>query len=888
MHLRVLGWLALALLVGCGSGGGGNGGSGSGGGSSGGTGNRPPELASIPDQVVVEGKRLTLAPTATDPDGDSVAFSFSGWSTRASRLATAPGNYSITVIASDPHGGTDSAVVAVTVLAETNPNRVCFDPTTHDRASTPFPSDQFTVPDSTMATGRRIALPVPADPFVATDVIAANKLDGFSIYPRCTVPLLGAAPDGASCTPAAAFIVRLHPGCGPTEVIDLDRRIADSTGRRIIAAPARHLQEATRYALVVTDAVTAGGGQAVVRMPAMNALLHAWESGSSPANDFEADCFSVLSALPVDRVASSDAVLAISPFTVRTVSDVPSKMRSAIQTAALTPASLEVAESHVGLETFAAGSVQTIESWQHRASAIVSGATVAFPAGTLSTSGADSDISGTNVLERVATGARITIPADRITALGGVLATSISTLGAAPGEEIALLARKVPLGSGGVGERRPWNWSTRMGRIAFGRCAAPQFTAADGRVPVKPTGPSSLPSPTGSEDLVFCLLIPAGTPPTGGWPVVHFFHGGGAYGFDPSFFNCAATLAGHGWASISFSASGHGGGPRSRVVVQTSAGPVTIGGVGRSRDLDGDQRYGASEGLCLPQRLADAAALLRVIQQFGLETGAGPLAQTAGKTGATGISFGGHTTFCLAAIEPRIGAFAPNVPGWGHLSWGHLRRDGALRALTGQELSRRGLLNAGALVPPSYGFSEDVPLPGSPVPSMLASGAEPIQLALDHLLWTDPDGILVGLAPRVADGSLRGSPAPILVQSHRGDAYAINPIQALAIQAGGLRLRSAGLHLEREPSADAALASLSFDPGLARHILHGVPWNGTNADILGRIAELSREQSARFLVSGGSERWDPDGDGALFAGDVFTVPLTDEEFAAWLADPAIP
>lgn len=877
----------LVALAGCGGGGGGGGGGGpvDTGGGSGTPGNRPPELAPMPAQTVTEGRRLILAPSATDPDGDPVSFTYSGWSIAGSRIATAPGAYTVTITASDGRGGTDRIAVPVTVLPETNPRRVAWDPASADRDAVPFPSDQFTVADPAMATGRRVALAMPADPFLAADTAAINAGDGFALFPRITVPLLGAAPDPGACTADAAFLIRLDaPGCGAAEIVELDRRIAEASSRRLIAAPAQLLQAGGRYALVVTDALTAGGGQPIARQPAMNALLHAWERGDAPADPFTAACFAALDALPSGRVPAIDHVLAVTPLTVRTVHTLPAKLRAAVQTVALPEPTLETSADHAGDESFPVGAVTAIEAWLHRASRPAAGSTIAFPAGSLTTSGADADIAGEVWLERVASGARLQVPANRITAIGGVLATDISALGATVGDEIALLACQRPLGSGGIGERRPWQWGTRAGRIAVGRFRAPVYTATDGLVPVIATGPGATPAQRGVADHVFVLVVPAGPAPAGGWPVTHFFHGGGAYGWDPSFFNVAATLAGKGVATIAFTAGGHGGGPRSRLVLQTTGGAVVVTGSGRSVDLDGDGAYGGSEGLCLPQRLADAAALVRALQQHGIATGAGALAIDATRTGATGISFGGHTSFCLAALEPRIGACAPDVPGWGHLSWGHLRREGALRALTAQELQRRGLLNAGAPTAPLFGFDEAVPLPGQTAPSTLPTGAEAIQRALDHLAWTDPDGSLIGLAPRVADGALRGAPAPVQILIHRADRYAINPIQALVLQAGGLRPQAAGLRLEQEPAADAALASLGFDPGLARHILLAVPWSGLDGDVLGRIAELGREQQARFIASQGTERWDPDGDGALFAGDVFTVPPDTAELALWLAD----
>ena len=61
---------------------------GGGGGPVPGTVNSPPVIEVIAPLVMSEGQRITLAPNASDPDGDLVNFTFSGWMTSSTRLAT--------------------------------------------------------------------------------------------------------------------------------------------------------------------------------------------------------------------------------------------------------------------------------------------------------------------------------------------------------------------------------------------------------------------------------------------------------------------------------------------------------------------------------------------------------------------------------------------------------------------------------------------------------------------------------------------------------------------------------------------------------------------------------------------------------------------------------
>ena len=54
-------------------------------------------------------------------------------------------------------------------------------------ASGPFPSDRFTVADSSQLTGRRVDLPLPdpaTHPSDYNDITVINTLDGFNLQPR--------------------------------------------------------------------------------------------------------------------------------------------------------------------------------------------------------------------------------------------------------------------------------------------------------------------------------------------------------------------------------------------------------------------------------------------------------------------------------------------------------------------------------------------------------------------------------------------------------------------------------------------------------------------------------------------------------------------------------
>src|SRR5215471_8597090 len=85
-----------------------------------------------------------------------------------------------------------------------------FDLSSPDRS--PFPSDSFTVGDPDQNTGRRLALPMPADCVAnasdCNDLTFLNRLDGFYGTPRITIPFDGDI-DVATATGVNIFLIPL-------------------------------------------------------------------------------------------------------------------------------------------------------------------------------------------------------------------------------------------------------------------------------------------------------------------------------------------------------------------------------------------------------------------------------------------------------------------------------------------------------------------------------------------------------------------------------------------------------------------------------------------------------------------------------------------------------
>jgi hypothetical protein len=81
-----------------------------------------PVLNPIADITVIEGDTVTLSPTATDPDGDTLTFNYSGWMTSNSYTTNYidVGTHTVTVTVSDGIL-TDSQDVAITVVGVNAP-----------------------------------------------------------------------------------------------------------------------------------------------------------------------------------------------------------------------------------------------------------------------------------------------------------------------------------------------------------------------------------------------------------------------------------------------------------------------------------------------------------------------------------------------------------------------------------------------------------------------------------------------------------------------------------------------------------------------------------------------------------------------------------------------
>jgi hypothetical protein len=407
--------------------------------------------------------------------------------------------------------------------------------------------------------------------------------------------------------------------------------------------------------------------------------------------------------------------------------------------------------------------------------------------------------------------------------------------------------------------------------VGVGWFWSPSYLDVDHRIPDRATA-RPLPDPTRAVPVPFVIVMPAGIPPAGGWPVAIMGHGYGGEMFG-SALRIAGTLARHGIATAAITVVGHGGGPAGRLVVTPASGtPLDVRLPGRGEDLDGDGTIGPAEGLSAPvsgpfatlglrdglrQQVVDLMAFVRALAG-GLDVDGDGVVDTRGAPFAyVGQSLGGIYGTLLLAVDPLVRVGVLNVPGGPIPEIARLSP--AFRPLLRDTLGRRipPLLNGAAE------FHEDLPLRSEPPVVAPSPGALAIQEYLARAEWLGRRGDPVAYARYLRAAPLPGQePKPVLVQFARGDQIVPNPTTSTLVRAGQLADVTTLLRYDRIPGTlpDELAEPHSF---LLRI---GAP------GLVGRLARAAQEQVARFLVSDGTTLWNPDEALAGGSAPLFEVP----------------
>src|SRR5262249_19224209 len=133
----------------------------------------------------------------------------------------------------------------------------------------PFPSDRFTVADSSQLTGRRVNLPLPdhaTRPSDSDDITLINTLDGFNLQPRPSVTFSGPL-DLRTVNSSTVFLIKLSDPTAPNEsggqVVGINQVVWDVATNTLHVESDELLEQHTRYALIVTQGIHDADGQPV-------------------------------------------------------------------------------------------------------------------------------------------------------------------------------------------------------------------------------------------------------------------------------------------------------------------------------------------------------------------------------------------------------------------------------------------------------------------------------------------------------------------------------------------------------------------------------------------------------------------------------------------------
>ncbi|WP_100498010.1 Ig-like domain-containing protein [Geodermatophilus chilensis] len=384
--------------------------------------------------------------------------------------------------------------------------------------------------------------------------------------------------------------------------------------------------------------------------------------------------------------------------------------------------------------------------------------------------------------------------------------------------------------------------------LAFGSFLAPSWLGDDVTIEQTPTRDAG-PKPVGAETLPFLAVLPAGSPPPGGWPVAVFGHGFTRSTAD--LLLAAGANARNGIATIATNVVGHGSGPESAWLVDTAAGRTRLLTHGRGVDQDGDGDIESTEGSsatgdaapassrdALRQTAADVMTLVRAVDSTDLDGNGTPDLSGEDVT-YFGQSFGGIYGTMLTGVDPTVARSVLNVPG-GPISE-IARLSPAFRPLTTAALRAAGLLNSDD--PTRNFFQEQMPLRGEPPVTVTVAGAVEIQEYLARATWLSRSGSPETFSPLV---ELERA----VFQVAFGDQTVPNPTSYTIIDAGDLWSRTSLYRNDRSPQAALNPHGFLLDPRFAPATQQG------------------QAQVAAFLGDGAVV--DPDG-----PGPVWEVPISD-------------
>jgi hypothetical protein len=610
--------------------------------------------------------------------------------------------------------------------------RVKFD--LNDPATSPFPSDRYTVREWSNQTFRRVNLPTPDCALRVSDcqdIAVINTLDGFSTQPRMTVPFTGAI-DPASVTSDTVYLLNLgdvQTANGLGTRVGINQRMWDPATNTLVFEPDELLQEHTRYALIITDGVRDAAGQPIQRAKMDDDDDNGFRGRGS--EEYQRD---LRDAMRAHRGLGRAA--AASVFTTQTSTGDLAKIMRQIKATTPAPASFM-------LGTAGGAAVRSVFSL--------------------------ANVSGIQFSRQVGTTPTFQI-GDLPTQALGIVAGAIGQIayGTFSSPSYQTAGQYIPAMATGRSGRPQVQGSKDLVFQLF----VPAGVKPAGGWPVAIFGHGFTDSMYGAPWTVGSVFASQGIA-TLAINVVG--HGGGALG--------TLSVLRTGDTPVSVPAGGRGIDQDGNGVIDSTEGvnaapPRAI--------------IGSRDGL--RQTVVDLMQLVRQVE-VGIDIdGDGKPDLNAQRIYYAGQSFGGIYGTKLLGIEPNIQAGVPNVPG-GSIT--EVARTGVFRFLTAIALATRApqLLNLaptpGVPVPFNLNFNENIPLRNLPLVVNNVPGATAIAQVLDRFEWVQQSGNPVLYAPLIRKAPLPGSAAkPVIVQFAKGDVTVPNPSSSAILRAGALQDRA--------------------------------------------------------------------------------------------------
>ncbi len=388
---------------------------------------------------------------------------------------------------------------------------------------------------------------------------------------------------------------------------------------------------------------------------------------------------------------------------------------------------------------------------------------------------------------------------------------------------------------------------------AFGFFRSPQWVTRNRFIPQNPSR-TGAPQVRRFQKVGVTMIVPAGTPPEGGWPTAIFGPGITRSKYD--LFLAADTNASRGIATLSFDPVGHAYGPKGEFGVTTASrgGEVRFSMFGRARDTNRQGEFDSITNVGVPQQphrlatvalrdglrqtAADVMALVRAIERGVDIDRDGTFDLRRDNVALYAQSLGGIYGTMVAAVDHEVEVAALNVPGGPIVEIARLAP--AFRPNVAFSLGHRrpSLLNGGLDC-----FTESAPIFGRGPETDPARGALKIQAYAARSNWVSRPGSPEAFAPLLRFRPIPGAPDKrFFYQFAYGDETVPNPTSYLLMRAGRMGDRVAYYRNDRTPTRGFNPHGFLLDPR-----------------ITGR--EQAQAQVVEFIASNGETLIDPDGPG---------------------------